>query len=136
MTWARDAVAIDEMSDQLDQQYPSLPGLIWSNARMCIILKRNLKNSPPAANRENLLTLLEKAPAGTIVFWDSEIGPNWFGTTSAEIEGHGYKLLTSRHYSLPALIFPPGRFPWIAFLFPPIPSREIELSLLQKPDHE
>jgi hypothetical protein len=136
MTWARDAVAIDEMSDQLDQQYPSLPGLIWSNARMCIILKRNLKNSPPAANRENLTTLLEMAPAGTIVFWDSEIGPNWFGTTSAEIEGYGYKLLTSRHYSLPALIFPPGRFPWIAFLFPPIPSREIELSLLQKPDHE
>jgi hypothetical protein len=136
MVWARDAIAIDEMANQLEQQYPSLPGLIWSNARMCIILKRDLKNSPPAANRENLLTLLEKAPGGTIVFWDSEIGPNWFGTTSAEIENQGYKLLTSRDYSLPALIFPPGRFPEIAFLFPPIPSREIELSLLQKPDHE
>jgi hypothetical protein len=136
MVWARDAVAIDEMANQLEQQYPSLPGLIWSNARMCIILNRNLKNSPPAANRENLLTLLGKAPAGTIVFWDSEIGPNWFGTTSAEIENQGYKLLTSGHYSLPALIFPPGRFPEIAFLFPPIPSREIELSLLQKPDRE
>jgi hypothetical protein len=132
MIWARDAIAIDEMANRLEQQYPSLPGLIWSNARMCIILQRDLKNSPPAANREHLLTLLEKAPAGTIVFWDSEIGPNWFGTTSAEIENQGYKLLTSRHYSLPALIFPPGRFPEIAFLFPPIPSREIELSLLQK----
>ena len=107
---------------------------------MCIILGRNLKDSPPAGNREKLFSLLEKAPAGTVVFWDSEIGPNWFGTTSGEIEGYGYKLLTSRHYSLPALIFPPGRFPWIAWLFPALPSREIGLSLLQKTttnvDHE
>ncbi len=132
MVWARDAVAIDEMANWLQQQYPSLPGLIWSNGRMCIILKRNLRDSPPAGNREKLFALLEKAPSGTIVFWDSEIGSNWFGTTSAEIEGRGYKLLTSRHYSLPALIFPPGRFPWIALLFPPIPSREIELSLLKR----
>jgi hypothetical protein len=132
MVWARDAVAIDEMANWLQQQYPSPPGLIWSNGRMCIILKRNLKDSPPTANREKLFTLLEKAPTGTIVFWDNEIGLNWFGTTSAEIEGRGYKLLTSRHYSLPALIFPPERFPWISCLFPPIPSREIELSLLQK----
>ena len=132
MVWARDAVAIDEMANWLEQQYPSLPALIWSNARMCIVLNRILKDSPPAGNREKLFALLEKAPKGTVVFWDNEIGPNWFGTTSAEIEGRGYKLLTSRHYSLPALIFPPGRFPVIAPLFPPIPSREIELSLLKR----
>jgi hypothetical protein len=132
MVWARDAAAIDEMANWLEQQYPSLPGLIWSNGRICIILNRNLKDSPPAENREKLFGLLEKAPPGTVVFWDNEIGPNWFGTTSAEIADHGYKLLTSRHYSLPALIFPPGRFSWIAPLFPPLPSREIELSLLQK----
>jgi hypothetical protein len=132
MVWARDAVAIDEMANWLEQQYPSPPGLIWSNGRMCIVLNRNLKDSPPTGNREKLFALLEKAPAGTVVFWDNEIGPNWFGTTSAEIEGRGYKLLTSRHYSLPALIFPPGRFSVIAPLFPPIPSREIELSLLKR----
>jgi hypothetical protein len=102
---------------------------------MCIVLKRNLKDSPPATNREKLFALLEKAPAGTMVFWDNEIGRNWFGTTSAEIEGRGYKLLTSRHYSLPALIFPPGRFSGIAPLFPPIPSREIELSLLKRTEY-
>src|SRR5258707_3650345 len=132
MVWARDAVAIDEMANRLEQQYPSPPGLIWSNGRMCIVLSRNLKDSPPTGNRENLFALLEKAPAGTVVFWDNEIGPNWVGTTSAEIEGHGYKVLISRHYSLPALIFSPGRFSWIAPLFPPIPSREIELSLLKR----
>jgi len=131
MVWTRDAVAIDEMANWLQEQDPSLPGLIWSNGRMCIVLNRNLKDSPPVGNREKLFTVLEKAPAGTVVFWDSEIGTNWFGTTSAEIEGRGYKVLTSRHYSLPALIFPPGRFPWIDLLFP-IPSREIELSLLKR----
>jgi len=130
IVWARDAVAIDEMANWLQKQYPSPPGLIWSNGRMCIMLKGNLKDSPPAASREKLFAVLEKAPTGTIVFWDNEIGPNWFGTSSAEIEGRGYKLLTSRHYSLPALIFPPGR--GISPLFPPIRSREIELSLLQK----
>ncbi|MBV8225347.1 MAG: hypothetical protein JO232_09185 [Verrucomicrobia bacterium] len=154
MVWARDAVAIDQMADREGIQPPqglrrdgprmanreftpmdankSMPGLIWSNGWMCIILDRHLKDSPPATSRERLVALLEKAPAGTVVFWDSEIGLNWFGTTSGEIEGYGYKLLSSRHYSLPALIFPPGRFPWIAWLFPPLPSREIELSLLQK----
>jgi hypothetical protein len=142
MIWARDAVAIDDMDREFtrtrDREFTrmdankSLPGLIWSNGRMCIDLNRNLKDSPPAGNREKLFSLLEKAPAGTVVFWDSEIGPTWFGTTAAEIESRGYKVLTSRHYSLPALIFPPGRFPWIAWLFPAIPSREIELSLLQK----
>jgi hypothetical protein len=131
MVWTRDAVAIDEMASWLQQQNPSLPRLIWSNGRMCIVLKRNLKDSPPVGNREKLFTVLEKAPAGTVVFWDSEIGTNWFGTTSAEIEGRGYKVLASRHYSLPALIFPPGRFPWIDLLFP-IPSREIELTLLKR----
>jgi hypothetical protein len=132
MVWTRDAIAIDEMANWLEKRYPSFPGLIWSNGRMCIVLKRNLKDSPPVGNREKLFALLEKAPAGTIVFWDNEIGTNWFGTASAEIEGRGHKVLTSRHYSLPALIFPPGRFPWIALLFPPIPSREIELTLLKR----
>ena len=132
MVWARDAVAIDDMANWLQSQHPSLSGLIWSHGRMCIVLNRNLKNSPPAGNRAKLLALLEKAPPETLVFWDNEIGPNWFGTTSAEIESRGYKLLTSRHYSLPALIFPPGRFPVTDSLFPPIPSREIELSLLQR----
>jgi hypothetical protein len=135
MIWARDAVAIDDMANRewtRTDVNKSLPGLIWSNGRMCIVLNRNLKYSPPVGNRENLFALLEKAPEGTLVFWDSEIGPNWFGTAAAEIESHGYKLLASRHYSLPALIFPPGRFPWIAWFLPAIPSREIELSLLQK----
>jgi hypothetical protein len=133
MIWARDAVAIDDMDREWTRMDANKStGLIWSNGRMCIIFNRNLKDSPPAGNRENLFALLEKAPEGTIVFWDNEIGPNWFGTTAAEIESRGYKLLTSRHYSLPALIFPPGRFPWIAWLFPAIRSREIELSLLQK----
>jgi hypothetical protein len=135
MIWARDAVAIDQIVDrEWTRTYAnkSMPGLIWSNGRMCIDLDRDLKDSPPATNRERLMALLEKDPLGTIVFWDSEIGSNWFGTTAGEIEDHGYKLLTSRHYSLPALIFPPGRFQWIGFLFPPIPAREIELSLLQK----
>jgi hypothetical protein len=147
MIWARDAVAIDDMDREWRPRMAtanvrewetgmdtnkSLPGLIWSNGRMCIDLDWNLKDSPPVGNRENLFALLEKAPEGTLVFWDSEIGPNWFGTAAAEIESHGYKLLASRHYSLPALIFPPGRFPWIAWFLPAIPSREIELSLLQK----
>jgi hypothetical protein len=134
MIWARDAVAIDQMDREWTRMEAnkSVPGLIWSNGRMCIDFGRNLKNSPPAGNREHLFALLEKDSPGTMVFWDSEIGPNWFGTTAAEIEGHGYKLLINHQYSLPALIFPPGRFPWMDWFFPGIRSREIELSLLQK----
>jgi hypothetical protein len=134
MVWGRDAIAINQMANWLKERDKSIPGLIWSNGRMSTVLGRNMKNSPPAVDREKLIELLQKAPPGTIVFWDSEIGPSWFGMTSDEIEQRGYQLLLKRRYLLGGIIYPAGRFSWIPWAdqMLSVPSREIELSLLQK----
>ena len=134
MEWGRDAIAIDQMADWLKERDRPIPDLIWSNGRMCAALGRNLKDSPPAENRENLIERLQNAPAGTIVFWDGEIGPNWFGMTSGEIEQRGYQLLLKRRYTLEPIIYRAGRFSGIAGLEQALslPSRQIELSLLEK----
>ena len=135
MTWARDAVAIDDMADWLTQHPKSLSGLIWSNGRMCTDLGRNLLDSPPITGREGLVKRLEAAPSGTIVFWDDHIGPDWFGLTAADIEKKGFNLLISRQYLVHAVLYPDSgfdRFPWLPYLgeFRP---RRIQLSLLEKP---
>jgi hypothetical protein len=134
MIWGRDAIAINQMADWLKQRDRSIPGLIWSNGHMCTALGRNMKNSPPAKDRENLLLLLQKAPPGTIVFWDSEIGPNWFGMTSDGIEQRGYQLLLKRRYNLEPVIYSAGRFSWVPWMdqMLSVSSRNIELSLLEK----
>ncbi len=135
MTWARDPVAIDDMVDWLKQHPKSLSGLIWSNGRMCTDLGLNLQDSPPLTGREGLIKRLDAAPAGTIVFWDNHIGPDWFGLTAADIEKKGYNLLISRVYLIHAVLYPDSglkRFAWLPDVgqYPP---REIQLSLLQKP---
>jgi hypothetical protein len=102
---------------------------------MCTDLGLNLQDSPPLTGREGLIKRLDAAPAGTIVFWDDHIGPDWFGLTAADIEKQGYNLLISRVYLIHAVLYPDSglkRFAWLPDVgqYPP---REIQLSLLQKP---
>jgi hypothetical protein len=135
MTWARDAIAIDDMADWLRQHSKSLSGLIWSNGRMCTELGGNLQESPPVIGREGLIKRLDTAPSGTIVFWDDYIGPDWFGFTAADIEKKGFNLLISRQYLVHGVLYPDGgfdRIPWLPILrqFRP---RMIQLTLLEKP---
>jgi hypothetical protein len=135
MSWARDPIAIDEMASWLKQHYYPLPEVIWSNGRMCSILGLNFKSSPALSGRENLITRLQEAPSGSIVFWDDHIGPDWFGMTAGDIELQGYKLLRDRQYLLHAVLYPDDRFmkvPWAPFINL-LGPRELKLSLLQKP---
>lgn len=125
-SWARDPVAIREMADWFHLHPRPYSRLIWSNARMCILLGHNLDESPalPSSDQEGAAALLRRAPSGTLVFWDDQIGPDWFGMTAADIEASGYQLLRTRRYALSGVI---GKNTgWTK-------AREIELSLLYKP---
>ena len=127
-SWARDPIAIREMSDWLHQHPEPYKRLIWSNARMCIVSGLTLAQSPSllSSNRETIRVLLRDAPSGTLVFWDDHLGPDWFGLTAADIENSGYKCLRTRRYSLPGIVLRDvgGNRP---------SNREVELSLLFKP---
>jgi hypothetical protein len=135
MTWARDPIAINEMAAWLTRNPQPLAGLIWSNGRMCTVLGQNLKDSPPPGNRQILMARLQNAPSGTIVFWDDQLGPDWFGLTSAEIEKSGYRRLRTRHYTLHSALYPDAGFALIPGTSPSgsRAPRELELTLLQKP---
>ena len=90
---------------------------------MCIFSGLTLQESPVlrSSNRQTTLALLRDAPSGTLVFWDDHFGPDWFGTTAAEIENSGYKRLRTRRYSLPGVL--------VRDLSG---NREVELTLLLK----
>jgi hypothetical protein len=122
---ARDAIAICEMSDWLQDHPVPYKQLIWSNAHMCIVRGSTLQESPSlrsSSGREATLTLLRDAPSATLVFWDDHCGLDWFSLDAADIENCGYKLLRTCHYSLPGIgLLLNGN------------HREIELSLLLKP---
>jgi hypothetical protein len=122
--WARDPIAIREMSDWFHDHPEPYKRLVWSNARMCIVSGLTLRESPPlrSSSRETTLAFLHDAPSGTLVFWDDHFGPDWFGTTAADIENSGYKLLRNKRYSLPGVLVRHSSN-----------HREVELSLLLKP---
>jgi hypothetical protein len=121
---ARDPIAILEMADWFHENPERYTRLVWSNARMCIVLGLTLVESPSprSSNPESTLASLRDAPCGTLVFWDDRFGPDWFGLTAADIEKVGYKILRTRRYSLPGVV-----------LRDIGGDREVELSLLFKP---
>jgi hypothetical protein len=125
--WARDPIAVREMFDWFQAHPQPYKRLVWSNARMCIVYGLTLQESPSlrSDNRETTLALLRDAPAGTLVFWDDHLGPDWFGLAAADIENSGYKRLRTRRYSLPGVVV-------LDVVGNRSLNREVELSLLLK----
>ena len=44
--------------------------------------------------------MLRQSPPGTLVFWDGETGPSWFGLSADDLEAAGYTRLRSQSYEL------------------------------------
>ena len=100
--WWRDAIAINDMTRWLRVHPVPYKRLIWSEGRMCINLGETLDTSPPVTTKgEATADLMRNAPPGTLVFWDDHLGIKWSGMTVPEIEKCGYRILQTRHYSLP-----------------------------------
>ena len=101
LSWSRNAVAIDEMSRWLRATPVPHARLIWSDARMCIDLGETVDTSPPISSQnDTTANFLRNAPPGTLVFWDSHLGPDWFGLGIPDVEKCGYKILRDQSYSL------------------------------------
>ena len=68
---------------------------------MCAIFKLDMTTRPYLSNDRALnQKLLRESPPGTLIFWDSEIGPKWYSLTDQDFESLGYKRLRSQSYSL------------------------------------
>jgi hypothetical protein len=125
--WTRDFVAIREMLTWFAQNHYTVRHLVWSNVGMCIQTSNDLSTAPALSeDRERNLKVLQDAPPQTLVFWDDDIGPKWFGLGTQEIQKAGFQLLRVRHYTLPGLIVRGEIGGWQL-------TRDVELSLLYKP---
>ena len=125
--WTRDFVAIREMLSWFEQNRRPVRHLIWSDVGMCIQTDNDLSTAPALTeDRERNLAVLRKAPPQTLVFWDDNVGPKWFGLTAQQIQEAGFQILRVRQYTLPGLILSGEIGGWQV-------TRQIELSLLYKP---
>ncbi len=101
MPWPRDGWAIKEMHQWFRQNERPVTKLVWSHAMMCAVFNIDMTTRPYLSNnREANQKLLSEAPSGTLIFWDSEIGPKWYNLTDQDFESIGYKRLRSHSYSL------------------------------------
>ncbi|HET7456155.1 MAG TPA: hypothetical protein VFJ74_00780 [Gemmatimonadaceae bacterium] len=128
LPWARDAWGIASTYERGASSVRQRPvrQFVWSQTYMCILVDCD----PDATlrmtdDRARNLELLRAAPAGTLVFWESETGPQWYKLQEPDIAAVGYEVLRSDHYSLV------GRVP-LPFWRPVAGPRAQTISLLYK----
>jgi hypothetical protein len=127
-TWkfTRDARAVDEMFDWFRANERPVARLICSQAYMWIVFDRDQGECPPfTADREHNMSLIRQSPSHTLVFWDEETGPKWYGLRAGDFESAGYVRLKSQAFSLKGLFF---RLSWNHFGGPRVQN----MSLLYK----
>lgn len=98
---ARDARAIADADAWLRAHPRSVKLLVWSQTYMCIIQHCDTRNRIwLSGDHAHNLALLEATPPGTLVFWDGETGPNWYGLRGPDFEAAGFQRLLDRRYEL------------------------------------
>jgi hypothetical protein len=127
LVWSRDFVAIREMLTWFEQNRCAVRLFIWSDVAMCIQANDDLSTAPAlTGDRERNLRFFQQAPSQTLVLWDDNLGPKWFGLSANEIEHVGFQVLRVRQYALPGVVLNGEVAGWQL-------TRRIELSLLYKP---
>ncbi len=108
LIWTRDAWAIKDAYGwfQANEKRP-VKKLIWSQAYMCILFDCDVKEQVPLSNDyAKNIDLLRKMPSGTLIFWDSEIGSQWFNLKDTDFEAIGYQRIFTKDYELRGKIIP------------------------------
>jgi hypothetical protein len=99
--YMRDAHAVAEMYSWFRAHERPVERLIWSQAYMCILFDRDIWEKPQfSSNKEANLALLRESTPGTLIFWDGDTGPAWYGIKASDLGEAGYSRLRSESYSL------------------------------------
>lgn len=107
--FTRDARGVEWMHDWLRSNRPELAEaksnrvsrLVCSQAYARILLDRDPWEDPGFnGNRDHNLEVIRQFPAGTLVLWDSDTGPNWFNLRVEDFQAAGYELLKSQEFNL------------------------------------
>jgi hypothetical protein len=97
--FTRDARAIEAMHNWFVNNQRPVSRLICSQAYMRILFDRDQWEKPGFTNNRDFnLDLIRRSPKGTLVFWDNDTGPKWYGLRAEEIESAGYVRLRSQTF--------------------------------------
>ena len=104
--FTRDARAVDELREWFRANERPVARLICSQAYMWIVFDRDQWEQPAfTGDREHNLELIRQSQGQTLVFWDEETGPKWYGLRAGDFESAGYVRLKSQAFKLEGLIF-------------------------------
>ncbi len=104
--FTRDARAVDDAVQWLRLNPVSYARLIYSQPYTCIRLGCASSDRPAlTADREHNLDILRSSQSGTLLFWDSDVGPKWYGLRASDFEALGYRRLFSKSYRLEGWFF-------------------------------
>ncbi|MBO0726134.1 MAG: hypothetical protein J2P52_11085, partial [Blastocatellia bacterium] len=104
--FTRDAQAVDVMFEWFRANERPIARLVCSQAYMWAVFDRDQWERPPfTADRERNMALIRQSPPRTLVFWDEETGPKWYGLRTGDFESAGYVLLKSQAFKLEGLFF-------------------------------
>ena len=126
---SRDARAIADANDWLRAHSITEHLLVWSQAYMCIIRQCDTRHRVwLSGDKSSNVALLAATPPGTLVFWDGETGPNWYGLHAPDFLSAGFTELFDKRYDLHP------RFPR-RLSYPSGWTRSQEMMLFYKYDH-
>ncbi|MGH9802660.1 MAG: hypothetical protein ACRD82_20020, partial [Blastocatellia bacterium] len=115
--YTRDALAVEVMHDWIRLRRPELferrtgyQRLISSQAYPVILFDRDpWEKASFSSDRQKNLELLRQSPEGTLVLWEDETGPKWYGLRAEDFESVGYQRLMSQDFTLQGYLL---RIPW------------------------
>ncbi len=111
--FTRDARAVDEMVEWYSAHERPVARLICSQAYMWIVFDRDQGEQPAfTTDREHNLALISRSQGKTLVFWDEDTGPKWYGLRAGDFESAGFVRLRSEAFKLEGLFF---KIPWDRF---------------------
>ncbi len=99
--YTRDGRAVEDAVAELRKQPVKIDRLVWSQAYMCILLDQDPRGREPMPE---LRTRLRDLPSRTLIFWDGETGPAWYGVGPADFAQAGFRKLFSRDYELTGIL--------------------------------
>ena len=106
--FTRDARAVDDTVAWFRGHQRPVSRLIYSQAYMCIRLDCGPGDKPfLSSDRKINLERIQESPAQTLIFWDAEVGPKWYGLRAADFESLGFTTLRSQPYRLEGWFFRP-----------------------------
>jgi hypothetical protein len=128
--YTRDARAVAEAVSWYHMHGRPFSKMIYSQAYMAILMDQDVGiRVRSGSNRTTNLEIFRNMPIGTLVFWDRDTGPSWYGVKADDLAAEGYTPLYSQSYVMNGWMNP--RLRWWYHDWGP---RKQEMHLLYKED--